>query len=78
MTPNQIRLYELRRLRDKLAVNRYTNRAELAAIRKEIYELQDYISAERREKNAPKKKSVYDSINADKYFWEQAYKEGKL
>jgi hypothetical protein len=72
MTPEEIRLKELRSLRDKLMKNRDANQPELIWIRQEIRDLQDYITAERRARNAPKKKSKLDSINADKYFWANA------
>ena len=77
MTPHEIRLKELRSLRDKLAKDKYKNRKELAWLRKDIKSVQTVISnAKKRE--APKKLSMLDSINADKYFWERAYKEGRL
>jgi hypothetical protein len=72
MNPNEIKLYELRRLRDKLNKAPYKNRRPLAEVRKEIQLLRDYMLAEKRERKAPKKKSMFDSINADKYFWANA------
>jgi hypothetical protein len=72
MNPNEIKLYELRRLRDKLNRPPYVDDPQLLAIRKEIQLLRDYIAAEKKERKAPKKKSMFDSINADKYFWANA------
>lgn len=77
---HEIRLKELRSLRDKLAKNPYENRTELVWIRKEIKTVQTIISnykKKEREVNAPVKLSMFDSKNADK-IWGRLYKEGKL
>ena len=46
MTPTEIKLYELRKLRDKLNKSPYVDDPQLLAIREEIQLLRDYIAAE--------------------------------
>lgn len=75
MTELEIKLQELRLLRDSYLTNKDANRNELILVRENIRNVQDCISAEKREKAKPRKLSLYDSKNADKV-WEQALGQG--